>query len=123
VLHADLASGLRLGNPDTRLYDMLDGPVGRVCDRRFAHPCTDDRADGRPNGRTNAGADRRADADSGTNGRTDPGPDAGSDAGSYAAAYSSPERFSNAYAVSFTGPHSHNSEQLPGIGLDRDAEH
>jgi len=58
VLHADLASGLRLGHPDTRLYDMLVGQCSRLRDRRFANSRTDDRSDGR----TNAGADRRADS-------------------------------------------------------------
>jgi hypothetical protein len=109
VLHADLARGLRLGYPDTRFYDMLDGPVGRLRDRRFANSRTDDRSDCR----TNAGAARSADAYSGTHGRAAPDPDAGSDAGPYAAAYSRPERFSNADSVSFTGTHSDNSKQLP----------
>lgn len=113
VLHAQLARGLRLCHTDTRLYDVLDGPLGRLRDRRYAdsgsNACTYSRAD--------------ACSDAGTYSGTDGYSDSGANAGSHAAAYSRPERFADPLSVSFSGTRSHYREQLPGIGMDRDAEH
>jgi hypothetical protein len=106
VLHAELARGLRLGHTDTRFYDVLDGPLGRLRDRRFAdsssNACTYSRTDACAN----------ACANTGTYIGTDRHPDSGPYAGSHAAAYSRSERFAYAISVSFSRTHSHYREQL-----------